>query len=131
MNYTLRTADEARAARIEEPWGSLNWLASAQIGNATGVTVGRVTIQPGQSNPQHSHTTCEEVLYLLRGRLRHSIGEEEVILESGDTLTVPAFVTHHATNIGDEDADMTVAYSSGERDFRLETLGRQDVTLKT
>ena len=121
MNYTLRTASEAQAARIEEPWGSLNWLASAAIGNAEWVTVGRVIIQPGQSNPRHSHTTCEEVLYLLRGRLRHSMGEEEVILEAGDTLTVPAYVAHHAVNIGDEDADMIVAYSSGERDFRLES----------
>jgi quercetin dioxygenase-like cupin family protein len=120
MNYTLRTADEARAARIEEPWGSLNWLASAPIGNAQGVTVGRVIIKAGQSNPRHSHTTCEEVLYLLRGRLRHTMGEEEVILQAGDTLTVPAYVAHHAVNIGDEDADMIVAYSSGERDFQVE-----------
>ena len=120
MDYILRTADEAQAARIDEPWGSLNWLASAQIGNAEGVTVGRVIIQPGQSNPRHSHTTCEEVLYLLRGRLRHTMGDEEVILEAGDTLTVPAYVAHHATNIGDEDADMIVAYSEGTRQFQLE-----------
>ena len=121
MNYTLRSADEAQAVRIEEPWGSLNWLASASIGNAEGVTVGRVIIKPGQSNPRHSHTTCEEVLYLLRGRLRHTMGEAEVVLEAGDTLTVPAYVAHHAINIGDEDADMIVAYSSGERDFRVES----------
>jgi quercetin dioxygenase-like cupin family protein len=50
--------------------------------------VGRVIIQPGRSNPRHSHTTCEEVLYLLRGRLRHTVGDEVVILEAGDTLTV-------------------------------------------
>jgi quercetin dioxygenase-like cupin family protein len=120
MNYILRTAAEASAARIDEPWGSLNWLASAANGNAEGVTVGRVIIKAGQSNPRHSHTTCEEVLYLLRGRLRHTVGNEVVILEAGDTLTVPPYGVHSAASIGDEDADMIVAYSSGKRGFRVE-----------
>ena len=91
----VRLEDRPLAARIDEPWGSLNWLASAQIGNAEGVTVGRVIIRTGQSNPQHSHTTCEEVLYLLRGRLRHTMGDESAILEAGDTLTVAAGVAHN------------------------------------
>ena len=120
MNYAIRTATQAEAARIDEPWGSLNWLASAQIGNAEGVTVGRVTIQAGCSNPRHSHTACEEVLVLLRGRLEHSMGDQTVILEAGDTLTVAAGVTHHAVNVGEEDAEMIVAYSSGVRDFVAE-----------
>lgn len=120
MGYTVRTAAEAEGKRIVERWGSLNWLASAQIGNAEGVTVGRVTIQPGEANPRHSHSTCEEVLYLFSGRLEHWISDASVILEAGDTLTVPANVAHYAVNIGDEDADMIVAYSSGERGFHLE-----------
>ena len=80
MNYTVRTAAQAKAAQIDEPWGSLNWLASTPIGNAEGVTLGHVIIRAGQANPRHHHTTCEEVLYLLRGRLRHSMGAETVIL---------------------------------------------------
>jgi quercetin dioxygenase-like cupin family protein len=120
VGYIVRKAAEAEAARIAEEWGSLNWLANAEIGNAEGVTVGRVTIRPGQANPRHSHSTCEEVLYLLSGRLAHRIGNASVILEAGDTLTVPANVAHYAANVGDEDADMIVAYSSGERDFHLE-----------
>jgi quercetin dioxygenase-like cupin family protein len=120
MTYAVRTASEANQKRIDEEWGSLNWLASLPIGNAEGVTVGRVIIKPGQSNPRHSHTTCEEVLYLLAGRLEHFIGDESVILEAGDTLVVAPYVAHYAINVGDEDADMIVAYSSGERDFRPE-----------
>ncbi len=115
----VRSARKAKANRIAEDWGSLNWLASKQIGNSEGVTVGRVVIQPGQSNPRHSHSTCEEVLYLLSGRLEHWISDESVILEAGDALTVPVNVSHYATNIGDKDADMIVAYSFGERDFHL------------
>ncbi len=63
---------------------------------------------------------CEEALYLLTGRLEHFVGAESVLLEAGDTLVVPAGRPHHARCIGDEAADMIVAYSSGSRDFRKE-----------
>ena len=45
MNYFVRTAAQAQAARIDEPWGTLNWLASTPIGNAEGVTLGHVIIR--------------------------------------------------------------------------------------
>ncbi|HZP83468.1 MAG TPA: cupin domain-containing protein [Chthonomonadaceae bacterium] len=121
MDKSLYAAREAAAARIEEEWGSLTWLANQKIGNADGLTLGRVVIRQGQSNPRHAHFRCEEALYLLRGRLEHSLGDRKVILEAGDTLTIPAGVFHNAVNIGAEDADMIVAYSSGIRDFVLET----------
>jgi quercetin dioxygenase-like cupin family protein len=120
MHYTVRSAAESASTHIREPWGSLRWLASAAIGNAEDVTLGHVIIRAGQANPRHSHTTCQEVLYLLRGRLRHTVGDATVTLEAGDTLTVAANVPHHAVNVGDEDAEMIVAYSSGRRDFVLE-----------
>ena len=120
MGYYVRTADQAEGKRIVEDWGSLNWLASKPIGNAEGVTVGRVIIKAGRANPRHTHTTCEEVLYLMAGKLEHWIGDEMVVLEAGDTLTVAAHVSHYAISVGDEDADMIVAYSSGVRDFHLE-----------
>lgn len=121
MTTAIRTSSEADAARIAEDWGSLCWLASQTIGNAEGLTIGRVVIKPGRSNPRHSHPNCEEVLYLLAGRLEHTIGDETVVLEAGDTLAVDASVPHNATNVGDEDADMIVAYSSATRQFVHET----------
>ncbi|HIG45791.1 MAG TPA: hypothetical protein EYQ20_04975 [candidate division Zixibacteria bacterium] len=42
-------------------------------------------------------------------------------MTAGDTLVLPAGVMHNAVSKGDMDADMIVTYSSGERDFRLET----------
>ena len=118
--YSVRPADEADRHKIAEDWGSLCWLAGRKLGNADGVTVGRVTIKPGQSNPRHAHDTCEEVLYLLAGTLEHTMGDQRTIMRAGDTLVVAAGIPHNALNIGDVDADMIVAYSSGTRDFRLE-----------
>ena len=114
------SAFDAEAARTETSWGSLRWLASREIGNVSNLTLGRVVIRRGQSNPRHAHPTCEEVLYLLAGRLEHTVGEQTVTLRPGDTLAIPAGVFHNARSTGDEDADMIVTYSTGERDFVLE-----------
>ena len=120
VDYTLRRRTEAEITRIDEDWGSLNWLASRAIGNADGVTLGRVSIKTGYSNPRHTHFNCEEVLYMLRGKLEHTMGDDVLILEAGDTLVVRAGLVHGARNVGDEDVDMMVAYSSGVRDFVVE-----------
>ena len=91
------------------------------VGNADGLTLGRVTIKAGRSNPPHSHGNCEEALYLLAGRLEHFVGAESVVLEPGDTIVIAPGAAHWAHSIGEEDADMIVAYSAGERGFRKES----------
>ena len=120
MKSSVLSASDAAADRIVEDWGSLTWLAGQKIGNAQGLTLGRVVIRKGQSNPRHSHPNCEEVLYLLKGRLEHTLGDEKVILAPGDTIVLDAGIPHNATSIGEEDADMIVAYSSGARGFQPE-----------
>lgn len=122
MNFTHRPGSQVKT--VNEDWGTLTWLASRELTQCEGTTLGRVVIRPGKSNPRHRHNRCEEVLYLMRGRLRHTIGDDAVVLEPGDTLRVPAGVFHNAVNIGDVDADMIVAYSSADRDFELESPGK-------
>ena len=116
---SMRSAAEARAAAVEESWGSLTWLASSAIGNSDRQTIGRVVIRPGASNPRHYHATCEEILTLLTGRLEHGIGDEMVVLQPGDTLVIPRGVPHNARNVAQVDAEMLVTYDTGKRDFHL------------
>jgi quercetin dioxygenase-like cupin family protein len=118
MQGQHRPATQTRT--VDDGWGTLTWLANQQLTSSPGITVGRVVIRKGRSNPRHRHNSCEEVLYLMKGKLRHTVGDEAVVLNPGDTLTVLAGVFHNADSIGDEDADMIVAYSSGSRDFELE-----------
>lgn len=117
MQGVYRASAQAEEKKIGESWGSLTWLASKPLTGCGGMTVGRVIIKAGQANPRHAHMRCQEVLYLLRGTLRHSVGDEQVVMQAGDTLVVPAGVFHNAVSIGAEDADMIVTYDSGERDF--------------
>ena len=115
-----RSGKDADAKRVDAQWGSLTWLASDEIGNCSTMTLGRVIIKKGMSNPRHAHNNCDELLYLLKGKLEHTAGDESVIMEAGDTLVAKAGVMHNALNVGDVDADMIVAYSSATRDFQKE-----------
>lgn len=123
MAIVVHRAGEAAKGQLRDGWGTLTWLASGATVGARGIAAARVVIRRGQTNPRHAHPTCEEVLYLMAGRLRHSVGAESVELEAGDTLYIPAGVFHNAASIGEEDADMIVVYSNGQRDFVLENAG--------
>ena len=120
MGYHLVPRDVAAKRQINEDWGSLTWIAGKALGNSQGLTFGRVVIKPGKANPRHAHPNCDEVLHLLTGRLEHSIGDDKVAMNAGDTLIVPAGCVHNAANPGPGDAEMIVAYSSGERQFQPE-----------
>lgn len=118
-NYPIRTRREQQD--IREDWGQLTWLAGKKYGNAHGLVLGRVALKAGMSNPRHRHPKSEEVLYMLKGKIVHSLGNESYTLSAGDTITIPAGVFHDAKCIGQEDADMIVAYSEGIRLFELES----------
>jgi quercetin dioxygenase-like cupin family protein len=118
MSWVYRSEAEAEAGRIVEEWGSLNWLSGEAL-TGSDVTVGRVIIKKGMSNPQHVHPNCTELLYMLSGTLEHTVGGETVVTSAGDTIIVPAGVVHVARNVGDRDADMIVAYPSGRRGFQV------------
>ncbi len=120
MEILCRTNAESDADKVVTKWGSLTWLASNDLGNCQEMTLGRVVIKKGMKNPRHTHGNCVEILYLLKGKLEHTLEDKSVVMNPGDTLIAPAGLMHNAINIGDEDADMMVIYSDGSRGFELE-----------
>ena len=113
----VRPAETIESQREDFPWGHLRWFASRELSNTPGLTVGRCVIRPGRQNPRHVHPNCDEVLYLLSGRLEHIVGEDRHPMAPGDSIAVPAGVPHCAINVGDTDADMLITFSSGDRQF--------------
>jgi len=72
---------------------------------------------PGQSNPRHFHPNCTEILVVSQGSILHTDaagGRTE--MSAGDTVTIPPNVWHQATNIGAEDAILTIVFTSAERE---------------
>jgi quercetin dioxygenase-like cupin family protein len=71
-------------------------------------TLAFTTLDPGHSPFPHSHAH-EQIVYMLSGRARFVVGDEETILGPGDMLVVPPNVEHHAETLGEEPAlDLSV-----------------------
>ena len=97
-------------------WGKLVWNANLELGNSDKLTTGQCIIKPGCENPRHIHPNCDEILYVLKGRILHSYGDEEgVIMDEGMTITIPEGIYHNAKNIGEETAVLMITFSSANR----------------
>jgi quercetin dioxygenase-like cupin family protein len=108
-----------QVAEDKSPWGSLRWLMNAKLEPGSGLTLGVVDLNAGQSNPLHVHTNSDEVIYVLSGRCEQRVGKETVILKAGDALRVPAGVPHQAKVLGNEPLRSVVVYNTGERQFTV------------
>ena len=117
MNIPFHSREAIEAKSTAYAWGTMFWFGHRDLGNTSGLTMGRMAMKPGGANDAHHHPNCEEVLYLLRGRVEHCIGGEMVVQEAGDFVTVPAGVSHQSTNISEEEADLIIAFSSDAREF--------------
>ncbi len=107
--------------RKEFDWGSITWLHNGAFSGAEELTVGEVIIKSGKSNPMHTHSNCEEVLYLLEGNLEHSCGDEGTYeLVPGDSICIGRDIPHNAVCTSDVDARMVVTYSSPDREMKGE-----------
>ncbi len=72
-------------------------------GTATGMF--ELTVAPGaRVPPAHSHSGNEEIVYVLEGKLRYSVGEETRDLGPGDRMHTPRGVTHAFNNPHSEKA---------------------------
>lgn len=73
-----------------------------------------VSFESGAVVPVHSHPH-EQTGYLASGRLRFQIGEEERILERGDSWLVPGNVPHVVTAL--EESVAIDMFSPPREDF--------------
>ncbi len=58
-----------------------------------------LTVPPGSNvPPPHSHTDNEEIVYVLEGRLRYSVGGDTRDLGPGETMRTPKGSVHGFSN---------------------------------
>src|SRR5437867_6857637 len=79
-----------------------------------GPTVVQVTVPPGPAlgAPPHIHD-CDEVAYVLEGKLRFHIGNRTEDAGSGSVLFFPKGTTEWFENATDERAKLLIVYSGG------------------
>ena len=84
-----------------------------------GATIAFTTLDPGHEPGPHSHPN-EQIVYILAGRVRFVVGEEETVAGPGDMLVVPPGVEHWAQTIGDEPALDLSVFAPRREDYAAE-----------
>lgn len=117
MRGQIIRAGEAPQRSLRFDRGTSAGLVDERIG-ASAVDVHLNRLRAGaQSGPVHYHTNCENVYYLLSGRLLVRIDDIETELAPGDAAFIPAGVVHSATNAGDDEAVLIEIYAPAGADF--------------
>src|SRR5437868_6335486 len=83
-------------------WGTLQWLANAQLFPGAAQTFGICHLLSGKSNPLHYHPNCEEILHVQQGRGKHLLDDTWFAVEPGATVRIPVGMKHKLVNEGNE-----------------------------
>jgi quercetin dioxygenase-like cupin family protein len=97
MNETITPValDVIRVGKLE-----IRYLNES--GNGCQMGCFEMRVPPGSNvPPPHSHTANEEIVYVLEGTLRYSVGSETRDLQPGDSMATPRGVVHGFSNPGD------------------------------
>ena len=114
-------ASLAEKIEMPEERGAEVWLANELLTGAS-LSVIHLLLHPGQAGGKHRHPNADEVICLFRGRVCVHTPTEKIILQPGDGLTVLAGLVHQIENVGSEEAEMSLSYSSGDRKYVAEKL---------
>jgi mannose-6-phosphate isomerase-like protein (cupin superfamily) len=69
-----------------------------QLANLGSLSVDRIEIPPGHIKTPVVHYECQEVLFVLEGRLNILVGGEWKIIGAGDTVGIPIGTVHASRN---------------------------------
>lgn len=111
--------DAAKQKGSRRDWGSQIWLANRNVSGSS-LALARMVLQPGRSGEAHRHPNADEVLYLIKGQIAVQAGNERFLLQPTDALTIPGDLSHRIENIGNEDAEIILTYSTGNREYVAE-----------
>ena len=94
--------------------------ADAPIRGAAGLTMTLAVCPPGQGPGLHNHVQTYETFTVLKGRFEITWGErgeERIVLETFDTISVPPGVCRAFRNIGEDEGILQVLITGGVHDM--------------
>ena len=98
-------------------FGSVEWAVREGSPEGAEQTIGLATFDAGKSNAEHIHPNCEEVVFVLDGEVRHTLGDQETTLRAGDLIVVPRGMPHRLLNTSDRPVRTYIVFSSPDRQF--------------
>jgi quercetin dioxygenase-like cupin family protein len=93
----------------------LNPLLMRQVIHGDKMTVARIYLTKGCIVPEHAHAN-EQITVLHKGKLLFRMAGQDMVLEAGDVLHIPAHAAHQVTAL--EDSLAMDVFSPPREDWR-------------
>ncbi|HET7213408.1 MAG TPA: cupin domain-containing protein [Terriglobia bacterium] len=120
----IKGEEKLKQPDSRRPWGSQVWLAHRAL-TGSSLSLTRMIVTPGHSGEAHRHPNADEVIYLIKGRVEVRAGAETFPLNATDALAIPGGLSHQIHNPGNDDAELIIAYSTGDREYTPESTGKK------
>jgi quercetin dioxygenase-like cupin family protein len=109
----VRTVDEAAQDWAAHPRFATIFVKRLLTGENGGpAAVSRVQVPVGESIGRHLHESQVETIYVLSGRSRLTLGEDEVSFNSGHIVPVPVGTVHSLDNVGSEPVELLCIFTN-------------------
>ncbi len=105
LQATVLKGKPPKAELRHIPWSSvpveeLNPLLSRHFVVGQNVMLARVLLKKGSIVPEHRHHN-EQITYVLEGALKFWIDGKEIVVNTGEVLTIPPNMPHRAEALAD------------------------------
>lgn len=87
---------------------------TAESAGARDLLMGTEALPPGSAIPVHSHDDYEEIIFIHRGTVRLTLGDETTLAEPGTTMFVPPGTWHGVAAHGEDEATMLFIFPEPE-----------------
>ncbi|MET8866894.1 cupin domain-containing protein [Nonomuraea sp. NPDC004580] len=104
-------------------WGSIKWHVTPATVPGASSTFGEVVINPDRGHDRHLHPASDEVLYIIEGEGRQTVGDEpEFAVTAGDAVYIPMGTLHSTFNTGWRPLRIIATYTPGGEEEALREL---------
>ncbi|MDF5759169.1 cupin domain-containing protein [Spongiactinospora sp. TRM90649] len=104
-------------------WGSIKWHVTPGSVAGASSTLGEVIINPGKGHERHLHPESDEILYIIEGEGRQTVGDEpEFPVKAGDAVWIPRGVLHSTFNTTWRPLRIIATYTPGGAEAALREL---------
>lgn len=113
-----------RGSKKQRHWNGIQYLQglSGKNTRARSLSINVATVPPGGIAYAHVHNGFEVMLFIVKGRVKHTYGENlsrSVINQAGDFIYIEPGVPHEVFNVGEGDLVAFVARSTSDEWDRI------------
>ncbi|WP_407356916.1 cupin domain-containing protein [Methanolobus sp. WCC5] len=96
----IRTCNRDVEAYITKDGSSIRELIHPLVHGNTAQSLAEATVPAGSSTLLHIHNLSEEIYHVISGTGLLTLGDEDIIVQTGDSICIPPKTPHNIKNTG-------------------------------